>query len=68
VQAQASPPDTRLAVLSPRAWSQLLVSVVGLLLFAAKRLPEIGRSLGSGIDAFKRALTSPNEGAPEEDR
>jgi len=32
-----------------------------LLLFGAKRLPEIGRGLGSGIHGFKKALTSPDE-------
>jgi sec-independent protein translocase protein TatA len=42
----------------------LLLFVVVLLLFGAKRLPEIGRSLGSGIHGFKEALTSPDEAAP----
>jgi sec-independent protein translocase protein TatA len=52
----------------------LLVFAVILLLFGAKRLPEIGRGLGSGIHGFKEALTSqealvgPDEAAPEEDR
>jgi sec-independent protein translocase protein TatA len=47
----------------------LLVLLVVLLLFGAKRLPEIGRSLGSGIHGFKQALTSLDEPAPEtEDR
>jgi sec-independent protein translocase protein TatA len=45
----------------------LLVFLVVLLLFGAKRLPEIGRGLGSGIHGFKQALTSPDEAAPEED-
>ena len=54
----------------------LLVLLVALLLFGAKRLPEIGRGLGSGIHGFKEALTSPDnealtspdEAAPEVDR
>jgi sec-independent protein translocase protein TatA len=46
----------------------LLVLLVVLLLFGAKRLPEIGRGLGSGIHGFKEALTSPEEAVPEEDR
>jgi sec-independent protein translocase protein TatA len=33
-----------------------LLLVVVLMLFGAKRLPEIGRSLGSGMHGFKRAL------------
>jgi sec-independent protein translocase protein TatA len=32
--------------------------VVLLLLFGAKRLPEMGRSLGSGLRGFKDALSS----------
>jgi sec-independent protein translocase protein TatA len=31
--------------------------VILLLLFGAKRLPEIGRSLGSGMREFKQAVT-----------
>jgi sec-independent protein translocase protein TatA len=54
----------------------LLLFAVILLLFGAKRLPEIGRSLGTGIHGFKEALTSPDkevlaspdEAAPEVDR
>jgi sec-independent protein translocase protein TatA len=45
----------------------LLVFLFVLLLFGAKRLPEIGRGLGSGIHGFKQALTSADEPAPEED-
>jgi sec-independent protein translocase protein TatA len=34
----------------------VLIMVVVLLLFGAKRLPEIGASLGKGIREFKRSL------------
>jgi len=37
----------------------LFVLVVVMLLFGAKRLPEMGRSLGSGLAGFKDALTNP---------
>ena len=37
----------------------LLILVVVLLLFGAKRLPEIGASLGKGIRSFKDGLTDP---------
>ncbi len=33
-----------------------LLLVVVLMVFGAKRLPEFGRSLGSGMRGFKRAL------------
>ncbi len=35
----------------------LLICVVVLLLFGAKRLPEVGASIGKGIREFKRSLT-----------
>jgi sec-independent protein translocase protein TatA len=34
----------------------LLLLLVVLLLFGAKRLPEFGRSLGSGLREFKRSV------------
>ena len=38
-----------------------IVVLVVLLLFGAKRLPEVGRSLGSGLRGFKESLS----GEPE---
>ena len=35
----------------------MLITVVVLLLFGAKRLPEVGASIGKGIREFKRSLT-----------
>lgn len=38
-------------------WPQILILlVIVLLLFGAKRLPEIGRSLGSGMREFKDGI------------
>ncbi|MCK4421023.1 twin-arginine translocase TatA/TatE family subunit [candidate division WOR-3 bacterium] len=39
----------------------LLILAVALLLFGAKRLPEIGRSLGKGIKEFKKSITEISE-------
>jgi sec-independent protein translocase protein TatA len=36
-----------------------------LLVFGAKRLPEMGRSLGSGMRGFKDALTGEHSQQPE---
>jgi sec-independent protein translocase protein TatA len=44
----------------------LILLVVVLLLFGAKRLPELGKSLGKGINEFKEGLNSKNEPAEEE--
>ena len=35
----------------------VLLLLIVLLLFGAKRVPEIGRSLGSGIREFKDSIT-----------
>ncbi len=37
-------------------WEMILVFMVVLLLFGAKRLPEIGSSLGKGIREFKSSV------------
>ncbi len=43
-----------------------ILFVVLLLIFGAKRLPEMGRSLGSGLRGFKEAITGESrEPAPE---
>jgi sec-independent protein translocase protein TatA len=37
-------------------WEMILIFVVVLLVFGAKRLPEIGSSLGKGIREFKSSV------------
>ena len=39
----------------------LVILIVVLLLFGAKRLPEIGRSLGEGIKEFKKSIKGSDE-------
>jgi sec-independent protein translocase protein TatA len=39
----------------------LIILVVGLLLFGANRLPEVGSGLGKAIRNFKRAASEPDE-------
>jgi len=39
----------------------MLIVVVVLLLFGAKRLPEVGASIGKGIREFKRSLSDTQE-------
>ncbi len=50
----------------------LIILVIVLLLFGAKRIPEIAGSLGKGINEFKRNITdaqrSITEPAPRDDR
>ena len=37
-------------------WHILILVVVVTLMFGAKRIPEMGASIGKGIQAFKRGL------------
>ncbi len=39
----------------------ILLMIVVLLLFGAKRIPEIGQSLGRGIREFKRSMSDINK-------
>jgi sec-independent protein translocase protein TatA len=38
-------------------WHIVLILLIALLLFGGKRLPEIGRSLGTGMREFKDSIT-----------
>ena len=43
-------------------WPELLIVLVILLvIFGAKRLPEAGRSLGAGMREFKDSITGKND-------
>jgi len=49
----------------------MILLVVALLVFGAKRLPEIGSSMGKGIREFKRSLTDTQDAVlnpPDSDR
>jgi sec-independent protein translocase protein TatA len=51
--------------MGPVGWQEMLIILaVLLLLFGAKRLPEMGRSLGRGMREFKDAVTG-NDNEPE---
>lgn len=43
----------------------LILLLIALLLFGAKRLPEIGRSLGTGMREFKDSVTGHNPSEPQ---
>ena len=45
----------------------VLLLLLALLLFGARRLPEIGRSLGRGMREFKDAVTTKDEDGREQD-
>ena len=47
--------------LAPRASSSIVVLVIVLVLFGAKRLPELARSLGQSVNAFKKGIKEVDE-------
>jgi len=50
-------------------WPEIiLLLLVALLLFGAKKLPEVGRSLGKGIREFKKALKGVEEDVEKEEK
>jgi len=42
-------------------WEIILLLLLALLLFGAKRLPEIGRSMGQGMREFKDSVSGANK-------
>jgi sec-independent protein translocase protein TatA len=47
-------------------WHIVLILLIALLLFGGKRLPEIGRSLGSGMREFKDSLMGHDAAEPQQ--
>src|SRR5436190_17901902 len=53
--------NTTLAVLGLGGWEILLILAVVLILFGAKKLPELAKGLGQGIKEFKKATREVTE-------
>ena len=43
-----------------------VVAIIALMIFGPKRLPELGKSLGSGMRSFKASVSGDDEPAPPE--
>ena len=52
----------------PGPFELVVIFLVILLLFGAKRLPEVGRSLGKSIREFKKAFQGGDEGEEKKDK
>jgi sec-independent protein translocase protein TatA len=46
--------------------THLIIVLVVLLLFGAKRIPELARGLGAGVREFKKGAESEGEAEPDE--
>jgi TatA/E family protein of Tat protein translocase len=51
-----------MGALSP--WHIAIVVIVGLLVFGPKKLPELGRSVGSGLRDFRKGLSGDADETP----
>jgi sec-independent protein translocase protein TatA len=47
-------------------WEIILLLLLALLLFGAKRLPEIGKSVGQGMREFKDSVSGVSKSEPQE--
>ena len=47
-------------------WQILIIVLIVLLLFSARRLPELGRSLGEALNNFKKGLNKSEEDSKED--
>lgn len=46
-------------------WEILIIVLIVLLLFGAKRIPELMRSMGKGVKSFKDGINGKDEGTPD---
>tara|TARA_R110000868_G_scaffold372367_3_gene636194 strand:+ start:62 stop:268 length:207 start_codon:yes stop_codon:yes gene_type:complete len=62
--------DSILAIGMPGGWELVIIVLVIILLFGAKKIPELAKGLGKGIrefkDATKEIKSEINEGIKEE--
>ncbi len=49
-------------------WQIAIVLVIALIVFGPKRLPELGKSLGSGMREFKDSITGSHKDDDEDDK
>ncbi len=50
-----------------RGWEWLIIALVILLLFGGKKIPELMRGIGKGINSFKQGLKEAKEEIKKED-
>ena len=48
----------------PQGWEWLVILIIVLLLFGARKLPDLARSVGSSLKIFRREITDQGTVAP----
>jgi len=51
----------------PGPWEWIVLAMVFVLVFGAKRLPEIGKGMGQGIREFKKSLHEITSGSNDDE-
>lgn len=52
-------------MLRPEPLDLIIIAVIAILIFGANRLPEVARSIGKAIRAFKEEFAGKNEDKPQ---
>ncbi|MFH1000597.1 MAG: twin-arginine translocase TatA/TatE family subunit [Bacteroidota bacterium] len=52
----------------PGIWSIALIAIVVLLLFGGKKIPELMKGIGSGINEFKKGLSGEDKEETKKDK
>ena len=60
------PMTASLALIAFGIWEMLLLFGVIMLLFGAKKIPELARGLGAGVRNFKGELSPPSDSETDE--
>jgi sec-independent protein translocase protein TatA len=58
-------PTAGLALIAFGIWEALLLFGVLMLLFGAKKIPELARGIGAGVRNFKGEISAPRDETPE---
>ena len=61
-------PTASLALIAFGIWEMLLLFGVLMLLFGAKKIPQLARGLGAGVRNFKGELSAPPSSDPDEQK
>jgi sec-independent protein translocase protein TatA len=64
LQQGATPPTVSDMTGLTQPWHIILILLIALMLFGGRRLPEVGRSLGTGMREFKDSITGHDSPEP----
>ena len=51
----------------PGPWEIIIIVAIALLIFGPKRLPEIGKAIGSAVTEFKKGISGKDESSKSDE-